>query len=70
MFTSGQSTGDIQCTNVAILDDDILEGERHFTIGIVTDSSIDPNDHGGPASVSSKMPSVGFSIAPDIEDGM
>ena len=31
-FTSGQSTGDIQCANVTILDNFILEGERGFSI--------------------------------------
>ena len=31
-FTSGQSTGDVQCANVTILDNSILEGERGFSI--------------------------------------
>ena len=31
-FTSGQSTGDIQCANVTILDNSILEGERSFSV--------------------------------------
>ena len=31
-FTSGQSTGDIQCANVTILDNSILEGERGFSV--------------------------------------
>ena len=31
-FTSGQSTGDVQCANVTILDNSFLEGERSFSI--------------------------------------
>lgn len=31
-FTSGQSTGDIQCADVTILDNSILEGERSFSV--------------------------------------
>lgn len=61
IFTSGQSIGDIQCTNVAVLDDDVFEGERNFTISLRNNTSF-VND--------SNMPSVDFSIAPDIEDGM
>ena len=68
-FTSGQSTGDTQCTNVAILDNDVLDGQRDFTISLRTDSSVDADGHRGLVSVNSKMPLVGLSIAPDIEDG-
>ena len=69
-FTSGQSTGDTQCTNVAILDNDVLDGQRDFTISLRTGSSVDADGRRGPVSVNSKMPSVGLSIAPDIEDGI
>ena len=31
-FTSGQSTGDVQCANVTILEDSILEGEHSFSV--------------------------------------
>ena len=31
-FTSGQSTGDIQCADVTILDNSFLEGERSFGV--------------------------------------
>jgi hypothetical protein len=31
-FTSGQSTGDVQCADMTILDNSILEGERSFSI--------------------------------------
>ena len=31
-FTSGQSTGDIQCADVTILDNSFLEGERNFSV--------------------------------------
>lgn len=31
-FISGQSTGDIQCADVTILDNSILEGERSFSV--------------------------------------
>ena len=31
-FTSGQSTGDVQCADVTILDNSILEGQRSFSV--------------------------------------
>ena len=31
-FTPGQSTGDVQCANVTILDNSILEGQRSFSV--------------------------------------
>ncbi len=31
-FTSGQSTGDVQCADMTILDNSILEGERSFSV--------------------------------------
>ena len=43
-FTSGQSAGDIQCAEVTIVDDDLPEGERNFSISI---GSGDGSDGGG-----------------------
>ena len=31
-FTPGQSTGDVQCADVTILDNSILEGQRSFSV--------------------------------------
>ena len=31
-FTSGQSTGDVQCADMTILDNSFLEGERNFSV--------------------------------------
>ena len=31
-FTPGQSTGDVQCANMTILNNSILEGERDFSV--------------------------------------
>ena len=69
-FTSGQSTGDSQCTNIAILDNDVLDGQRNLTISLRTDNSVESDGRRGLVSVNSKMPSVDLSIAPDIEDGI
>ena len=38
IFTAGQSTGDVQCTNVSIIDDSILNGERSFKIRLAKGS--------------------------------
>jgi hypothetical protein len=45
-FTSGQSTGGIQCAVITILDNSILEGERSFSVelgGIPSETSVKIN---------------------------
>jgi hypothetical protein len=46
-FTSGQSTGDIQCGVVTILNNSILEGEHRFSIeleGVHSETSVKINE--------------------------
>ena len=46
-FTSGQSTGDIQCADVTILDNSILDGERSFSVELAevrSESSVKLNE--------------------------
>ena len=37
IFTSGQTTGDTQCTNLQVLDDSILESDETLTLQLVAD---------------------------------
>ena len=39
MFTSGQATGDTQCTNLQVVDDNILEAEETLTLQVVADDT-------------------------------
>ena len=39
MFTSGQETGGMQCTNLQVLDDSILEDEETMTLQLVADDT-------------------------------
>ena len=39
MFTSGQETGGMQCTNLQVLDDSILEDEETLTLHLVADAT-------------------------------
>ena len=46
-FTSGQSTGDVQCGVMTILDNSILEGQRSFSVElreIRSESSVKINE--------------------------
>ena len=48
-FTTGQSAGDIQCAEVTILDDSILDEQRNFSIRLTDDigDGSDGGDGGG-----------------------
>ena len=57
-FTSGQSTGDVKCANMTILDNSILEGQRSFSVELREDNS----------ETSVKINETMTSVDIDIED--
>ena len=57
-FTSGQSTGDVQCANMTILDNSILNGQRSFSVKLREDQS----------ETSVKINETMTSVDIDIED--
>ena len=46
-FTAGQTVGDIQCSQVTILDNSVFNGERNFSIQLVEVSGGGDGDDGG-----------------------
>ena len=38
-FTTGQTVGNMQCTNIQVLDDSVLESAETFTLQLVADDS-------------------------------
>lgn len=61
-FTSGQSADDIQCSNVTILDNSVVEDERSFRIILQNDT----ND--SRVIIDASALSLNFIIAIDIND--
>ena len=69
--------GDTQCTEVTILDNSVLDGERNFSIRLVEvrDNDSGPggnggNDQGGNgAQIDPNSPSINIRIALDVRDG-
>lgn len=62
-FTSGESAGDIQCSNMTILDNSVVEDERSFRILLQNDA----ND--SRVLINASALSLDFVIAIDINDG-
>ena len=60
MFTSGQTTGVTQCTNLQVLDDCILESTEIFTLQLISDDS----------TVVTITPSAEFAVVTIGEDPM
>ena len=78
-FTSGQSQGDIQCANVTVLDDSVIEGESNFTIGLFDLGDESDNDSAGTGGegeggrgrgveVDASISKINIDIAVDISD--
>ena len=65
-FTAGQSEGDIQCAEVSILDDSVLDGERNFSIRLVETSGGDGG--GGGVQIDVNVPSIDIRIGQDLDD--
>ena len=63
-FTSGQSTGDVQCANVTILDNDVLNGLRNLSIRLANYGGI-----GSGVRIDDNMPSIIINIDSDTDDG-
>lgn len=61
-FISGQSAGDIQCSNVTILDNSVVEDERSFRVILDNDT----NDNR--VLINASAVSLDFVIAVDISD--
>ena len=61
-FISGQSAGDIQCSNVTILDNSVVEDERSFRVILDNDT----NDNR--VLINASALSLDFVIAVDIRD--
>ena len=61
-FTSGQSTGGIQCSNVTILDNSVVEDERSFRIILKNDTT------NSRVLINTSASSLDFIIAVDIND--
>jgi hypothetical protein len=61
-FTSGQSTGDVQCADMTILDNSILEGERSFSV-VLAQVHSETN-----VNINETMPSVDVDIDDDHND--
>ena len=61
-FTSGQSTGDIRCANLTIVDDSVLEGERNFKIRVAEDPIAG-------VLLISTVPLISIDIDLDFDDG-
>ena len=83
-FTSGQSMGGIQCANVTILDDNVVEGHTNFSIRLTNnfDDGGDGSDGGGGegggggggsgggghVQIDANVPEISINIAIDIRD--
>lgn len=63
-FTAGQSTGDVQCAKLTIVDDSVLEGRRNFMIRVAKN----PRGSSDGVLLSSTAPLVRIDIDPDLDD--
>ena len=69
-FTAGQSVRDVQCTNVTILDDSVVDGHKNFSIRLTSDiGGVNGSRGGGGAvEIDTNIPAVVINIAIDTDD--
>ena len=63
-FTSGQSIGDVQCANVTVLDDDILNGRKNLSIKLANYGGV-----GSGVRIDDNMPSINVNVIIDGDTG-
>ena len=63
-FTSEQSIGDVQCANVTILDNNVLNGLRNLSIRLANYGGV-----GSGVRIDDNMPSININIDRDTDDG-
>ena len=68
-FTPGQSVGDIQCTNITVVDDSLPQPERSIVVRLGNNRTVGGLERVSSVRVSTSVPSVSFDIDTDINDG-
>ena len=69
-FTPGQTSGDIQCVNITIIDDPLPQGERNLSISLGNGTVGDGGGVGGGGGVRvhPDSPTINIDITLDLND--